>query len=429
MNNFEGSSAPIRCTVIEHWDHLIEHGNKRQRKDIRVVLPYFIANGLQVDDINNRVLTDLSQYLQAPERDHSKNGLSEKHARWTVNSAVHAITDLSDDDVSFTPLEGPRDSSEQKHEQFINTYSVELEGYFATRNTDTLSQKAEINAFKNCVTALEGIGFIPSSLKSIVTKEVRPDLMQALHERGRMGSFVQAMRTLALFAVHCSHDDAEDAHEIFSAAAHEEGCSQAMPSEQQSRLLPYIEESGFQKIFDQLMDEAWVPSDFDPSSIRRNNRIASALYALLAIFAPATFRLIYSAEFAGAQSHTSCGVRPLLKIGPHDESLEKCIHPYMSKIIDRLYHGYRRHGITPVGIMVGRDGVKRSSYNAVRSAEVLLRSLEIELTLLDLRELGIAKAIMAGDGPDRIARAARMSERAFWIRYNGFSDIVKQIKG
>lgn len=428
MNDSELSSTSIQHTTIEHWDHLIDRGNKRQRKEIRVVLPYFIVNGLQVDDIDDIVLTKLFQYLQAPERNNSENGLSEKHARWTVNSAVHAITDLYEGEVPFKPLEGPRDRAEEQHDRFLDTYGVEIDRYQSARHIDQGSKNAEVNAFKNCIRALEDLGSVPNSLESLVMPDHRSNLMQALYERGRKGSFVQAMRTLAMFALHCDHGDAEDAHEAFSAAAHEQNCSQAMPSGQVSRLLPHIEKSGFKALFDQLFAEALVPSDFDPSTIRRNNRIASALYALLAIFAPATFKHIHHASFTGRLCQKQNGERRLLKIPPHDEGLEECIHDHLSGMIDNLYWAYHRAGVIPSGIMVDRNGLKRPSSNAVRSVEILLRSLKIKLTLLDLREIGVAKALQAGDDPNKVARAVRMSDYAFWKRYSEFSDTVKKIK-
>jgi len=157
-------------------------------------------------------------------------------------------------------------------------------------------------------------------------------------------------------------------------------------------------------------------------------RIQAALYVLAAVFSPATFKTIAAGEFAELPGRKRTKGRPSLVLRASEEDLEKALDATVIEPINAYYFALEAAGLPPTALFVDPDGTRRKAPNAINSVEVLLVNLDVTLTLLELRDLGVSRMIWRGDSVEDMARAARLSERFFLARYQKLIDVIEELK-
>ena len=199
--------------------------------------------------------------------------------------------------------------------------------------------------------------------------------------------------------------------------------------DQEEELLPYIGRDGLRKIVGPVIGIASQAMTFDVNATRSQaNPVSSAICVLVMLFAPASFGTVHAARFIGESRTTRRGDRPTLALPPHGDSIEAPLSADLRKLIDAFYFRYADVGIHPEGLTVDPDGSLRSKQCAIASIEALLAGEGIALTLLQLRDLGVAQALWKDRKPEDMARAARMGRRAIKARFSKLDKTIKREK-
>ena len=415
------------------WLALIAEGDKRQKMWLRLLAGDLTRRSVTPAELGAAHIAQQferlkAEYLAAAAAAGKTEHKAEQDARWAVNSftkSFNAITaKLGFERPVLERIAGPADMRAAERQTFVDNFGVALAAYHEKRPIDESS--GEVNGFVNSWSVLTGQGVQLNQLEQFLDPANLERLADAF-EAGALeaGAALQAWRTLAAYAKHLNNDPVYD--DILR-AARKLSKDPEIPNSTLLRLARFNAPGEFDDFMRRVRAETEIRGDGGILAIRNLFRIQAALYVLAAVFLPAKFEIINAGEFADLPGRKRTKWRPNLVLRASEQDLERVLDSTVIEPFDDYYRALEEVGAPPAALFIDPDGTCRQPPSAINSVEVLLANLGVELTLLELRDLGVSRMIWRGDSVEDMARAARLSERFFLARYKPLIDIIKELK-
>jgi hypothetical protein len=434
---------PLRPTVVQEcareWDESIAAASEPHKKILRKHRPRFIAQGIGPFSLTNALVhpptassTDLNNLFAA--------------LHWNCNAFIRAVLKtcekIDKPAPALTLIPGLRAKQKHLRQLIEKAFGDGIAKLHGRRDLSQGAKSAEITAIVNCCKALASKNKRPQSLKDLLAPANLTIIFKAYPPDGpRPGSREQILCMLAALAnCFCPADDLLHDRIATERKKDKTKNKQALSRRTMRRLSQYRDGQRMQELVDKVIDAI----DFEalgldklsrpPQTICRNALygLQAAIFVLIAIYAPAKFELVFDARFAGERRPKALSDRRTLLVrssapgsrrrrsgaSPQKkpcEPLERDLSEVISGLLDLYWKLFRRR--KPRALFVTRYASLRSRLTAARSVENILKRIGCELTLVELRDLGVQRMTVNGETIERMVRAVRMSPESFNDRF------------
>ena len=419
-------------TLEARWSDAIEFGTKRQLRVLRFFAPFFIARGIDRRDVDD---TNLREIVESLPVDAAKKYFKQPDmtTRYAANAFIKAFADIATRArVSLSGLAlmpGIDAQARAAKDEFEIRYTGELEQLFgfyrlpaihATETTlakiaakgrlviSSANREGIVNGLFNAANIVTAAIGARERLVELCGSAARPIITQAVKAEtpGRAAQMVRSLSQLAQ-----SYEDIKAAAEFDQLAVQiaTDNDFNFINADLVSRLEPFSDENVFEALGAALVSQAKFAEAVDLTTKIILVRVGSALGALVAISAPASFDIIVDCFFGGKSDLARSRQRPTLFSKQHG-GLESQLNSETRNLIDVFYFGFRAaFGFPPQALMAGKDGKLR--VGAQSSVNKLLDKIGAPFTGRELRDVAIFRMAWAGDRIATIASAARLSEK------------------
>lgn len=417
---------PLSAT---NWDMFILFGEKRQRMHLRALLAWFVLQGILPSTLSQFIFDQAyATNLVGVTHIYSRDQL-----RYALNSFAVVVNDILGVYFSIAPLltkiPGPQALQQQAKEAFRSQFETCLASYLLSRAKKRkgmvhLSLEEE-NGLFNCAASMQACGIQITTLFDLTVRSNVTVLMDWCDANPSDARTVQMMTVIGHLA-----------DQAGLPATRSRVLAKARPLRTDSHLeatkirilASYAGTERFSDLVYSLKHVLDQEKYFTVETSRSPLSFVSAVATLLAIFAPATLETLHSARFNGEIRRGSLGQRPTLAVHNGLDNLERPVPEGISLYIDMIYAKYSYNDKGPSSMFSDVNGEVRSRPLVVSSIETLLLKIGVGLTVHDLRDLGVAQALAAGDTFTTIATAARMSTRATRDRFTNLAQTIKDTK-
>jgi len=441
---------PQKQEVAAPWRAVVPYGDKRQRRVMRFFEPHFVARGvgpLDVDDARLRALVaslpvDAAKaYFKQPDANN----------RYAANSLIRAFVAIEARAhlglPRLTEIPALNAPARANKKAFEACFAAELKGFFlnyrlpdvhkteATRAKlaakggaaiSTANKNETVNGLFNAFNIVSDAIGAPDRLVELCGAAARPVITKATKAEN-WGRAIQMLRALSQLAQ--AHDDFAAAADFDQLAvgvsARNDG--NVIGAELLLNLQPFADPSVFSRFGAALVAKARFAQPRDLKIKTTLIRVGSALAALAAVSAPATFEKVADCSFEGDPDLKRARQRKTLSSNKHG-NLEAQLIDKERDLIDDFFFGFvEAFGSAPRCLLAGKDGQLRPW--AQSSVNKLLRKLGAPFTGQDLRDLGVYRMAWNGDPVEKMATAARLNLRYFKAYFKPMLADILERKG
>ncbi|MDI9849536.1 hypothetical protein QM467_15885 [Rhodoblastus sp. 17X3] len=453
MNQIQNPEKLGNVDLAQQWDDVVKKGTKRQRRILRFFKLYFIERGVAPSEVDAALLSNI---LAALPEDAAKAYFRQPDmiARYAANALIHALADIRKRTGMDLPLLDAIPSVDAQAEAdraaFEKRFAVELAALFKTYRLpaihateamlEKIAQKGRvpiseenrngiINGLVNAKNYLAADGVTIDRLTDLYGETAMAIITPAA-KADSTGRSIQALRSLSQLAqFHHDYGAANELNALAAQIAHDHDLgviSAAVVRSFQS----YRDIGKFQEFGATLVQNAQFAEPDDLKKLTVLVRVSSALGALVAVSAPASFEIITHCTFSGEPTWSR---RPMLFSKKYG-SLENQLTPPLRDLIGSFYLGFERaYGFPPKSLTPGKDG--QLAKGAVSAVTRLLARIEAPFTARSLRDLGVYRVAWAAEetnGEDLIediAKATRLSPDYVRHYFKPMLDAIAEAKG
>ncbi len=401
-------------------------GTKRQRKDLRIVTPWFVQQGIQPHSLSQPHFDEAYRTRLAG----LAHEFDENKLRYVLNAFAEVINFFLvyffKQPTLLSKIAGPIALQQQIKQQFRAQYASCIVSYCEGRAKDNnLSEydmtPVEENSLYNCVVAAQSKGGTIIAFQDLMKSRIITSIMDWCDENPGKARMVAMMTVLGHLA---NHAGLVKTRKRVLDKARPNRTPPHLSAQKVRTLTSYANTDRFSSLINALQDVVEAQSDFEIGAIRAANLFTSAIAVLVAIFAPATLETIHAAIFSGKYRDGVFGCRHTLAITNGHDNIEDPLPEWLRKHIDLIFYKYSGEDTSPVSLFSTSSSGIRNKSVVVCTIETLLKDLCPNLTIHDLRDLGVAQMLAAGDSEMTIARASRLSEYAVRTRFENLKQTI-----
>lgn len=441
--------------LTQQWDDVVKKGTKRQRRILRFFTLYFIERGVAPSEVDTALL---SKVLAALPEDAAKAYFRQPDmiARYAANALIHALADIrkrtSMDLPQLDEIPGVDAQADADRAAFEVRFAAELAALFKTYRlpavhaTEAMLEKIAqngrvpiseankngiINGLVNTKNYLAAANFAIDRLTDLYS-ETAMGIITPAAKGDKTGRSIQALRSLSQLAqFHHDYGVANELNALAAQIAHDHDLGVISDAVVRS-FQPYRDIGKFQEFGATLVENAQFAEPDDLEKLTVLVRVSSALGALVAVSAPASFEIITHCTFSGEPDPTRPR-RPTLFSKKYG-AIENQLTPPLRDLISGFYLGYERaFGIPPKSLTPGKDG--RLAKGAVSAVSRLLSRIKAPFTAKSLRDLGVYRMAWVAEETSRedliedIAKATRLSPDYVKHYFKPMLDAIAEAKG